>query len=277
MIPFSKMQGNGNDFIVVDNRGLRASTESLSALAARACRRRQSLGADGLLVVEASGEADFSMRLFNADGSEGEMCGNGARCIALYAHTKGIAGADQSFSTPAGVMRAKVAPPVVTLDMGRIDLTGGWTDRGLPLEGRSLPTSFFIVGVPHVMVFTGSDMSRADMVRLGRTLRYDGALFPSGANVNFVRQEGNDAIAVTTYERGVEDLTDSCGTGSAASAIAHVLRRGPVPPSASVTVQNPGGVNVVDLRFSAGGEGVEAFLSGPAVFVADGMLYDALC
>lgn len=277
MVPFSKMQGNGNDFIVVDNRNLRASTEPLSALAARVCRRRQSLGADGLLVVGTSGEADFSMRLFNADGSEGEMCGNGARCIALYAHAKGIAGADQSFSTPAGVMRAQVAPPVVTLDMGRIDLAGGWIDRPLPLEGRTLSSSFYTVGVPHVMVFIKSDVPREEMVRLGRVLRYDGALFPSGANVNFVRQESDGTIAVTTYERGVEDLTDSCGTGSVASAIAHVLRRWPLPPSVSVTVRNPGGVNIVDLRFSADGESVAAFLSGPAIFVADGMLYDTLC
>ncbi len=273
MVSFTKMHGNGNDFIVVDNRTSKLSAPALSELARKVCRRRESIGADGLLVVEQSSEADFTMRLFNADGSEGEMCGNGARCVALYACMKGIAGADLHFHTLAGIMEARVDPPMVMLRMGKISLSGGWVDRPLVAEGRTFPSSFYTVGVPHVMVFPDTDLEREDMVRLGRMWRHDMDLFPSGANVNFVRPDGEGAISVVTYERGVEDLTDSCGTGSTASALASVLRSGNHPGVLSVRVRNPGGVNMVHLVFSPFGKDVEASLSGPAVLVAEGYLY----
>jgi diaminopimelate epimerase len=277
MIPFVKMQGNGNDFIVLDNRDGRFSSGDLVSLARRSCPRRSSLGADGLLVVEKAENADFTMRLFNADGSEGEMCGNGARCVARYAFEKKIAGKTQSFSTLAGTMRAAVHPPFVELDMGRIPLTEGWFNRPLTVGERTFKSSYLLVGVPHVVFFLDEEeLSREEMIVVGREVRHTYALFPYGANVNFVLPRDDAHIASVTYERGVEDLTDSCGTGSTASAIAWTLRYNSRPDSAAVEVANPGGINFVFLHFGAEGDYVEASLKGKTVIVAEGHLVEEI-
>ena len=274
MIPFTKMHGNGNDFILLDNRAGRFSSSELSALAQSACRRRSSLGADGILIVENSPDADFAMRLFNADGSEGEMCGNGARCIARYAFEKGIAGINQSFTTLAGVMKAVVEPPFVDLALGEVSLAEGWFNRSLNVDGRDFPASFLWVGVPHAVLFPPEDLSRDDMVVIGRKLRSDHLLFPDGANVNFVTEGPEGSIYSVTYERGVEDLTDSCGTGSTASAAAWLLC-GKVPASpVSLDVINPGGINRVSLDFAADGVSFQASLRGRTVIVAEGTLFE---
>ena len=275
MIPFVKMQGNGNDFIVVDNRDSGFSTDTLSAMARMYCPRRSSLGADGILVVEESQETDFTMRLFNADGSEGEMCGNGARCIARYAFEKKIAGNEQSFSTLAGVMKAVVTPPFVDLDMGTVSLAAAWYNRPLSVGAKTFETSFLVVGVPHLVLFLEKDaLTREETIETGRELCHTYALFPNGTNVNFVVPNDDTHIASVTYERGVEDLTDSCGTGSTASAIAWVLRNAAVPSGAVVEVKNPGGINFVTLRFEPSGESVAVSLKGRALMVAEGGLYE---
>mgnify|MGYP000844957488 FL=1 len=275
MIPFVKMQGNGNDFIVLDNRDGRFGEGELPEMARRFCPRRSSLGADGILVLERADGADYAMRLFNADGSEGEMCGNGARCIARYAHEKGIAGASHAFSTLAGIMRAEVEPPFVDLDMGRISLDGSWFNREVTALGRTFPASFLVVGVPHLVLFEGAaPLTRYEMVEAGRELRHDTALFPCGTNVNFVSgRPGERRIRSVTYERGVEDLTDSCGTGSTASAIAWVVRGGQAPDRESVEVENPGGLNCATLRFDLPDGGISASLKGRTVMVAEGVLF----
>ncbi|HOO86474.1 MAG TPA: diaminopimelate epimerase [Synergistales bacterium] len=275
MIPFVKMQGNGNDFIVLDNRDVRFSSDDLFSMARTYCRRRSSLGADGILVVENSQEADFTMRLFNADGSEGEMCGNGARCIARYAFEKKIAGNEQSFSTLAGIMKAVVTPPFVDLDMGTVPLSSGWFNRPLSVGARSFDTSFLVVGVPHLVLFLEEDaLTREETIETGRELCHTYALFPNGTNVNFVVPNDDTHIASVTYERGVEDLTDSCGTGSTASAIAWVLRNAAVPSGTVVEVKNPGGVNFVTLSFDHSSEFVAASLKGRALMVAEGALFE---
>ena len=274
MIPFMKMHGNGNDFILIDNRDGGFSSSDLSALARRACRRRSSLGADGILVVEKASQADFAMRLFNADGSEGEMCGNGARCIARYAFEKRIAGSDQSFSTLAGIMRAVVDPPFVDLAMGEVPLAEGWFNRSLSVAGRTFPASFLWVGVPHAVLFPSEELSREEMAGIGRTLRSDFLLFPEGANINFVTEAPEGAIYSVTYERGVEDLTDSCGTGSTASAAAWLLRGETPSAPVSLDVINPGGVNRVFLDFAPDGASFQASLRGRTVIVAEGTLFE---
>jgi len=275
MIPFVKMQGNGNDFIVLDNRDSAFSTDSLSAMARKFCPRRSSLGADGILVVEESRRADFTMRLFNADGSEGEMCGNGARCIARYAFEKGIAGNEQSFSTLAGIMKAVVTPPFVDLDMGTVPLSSGWFKRPLSVGAKTFDTFFLVVGVPHLVLFLAeNELTREETIETGRELCHTYALFPNGTNVNFVVPNDDTHIASVTYERGVEDLTDSCGTGSTASAIAWVLRNAAAPSEAVVEVSNPGGINSVTLRFDPSGESVTASLKGRALMVAEGVLLE---
>lgn len=277
MIPFVKMQGNGNDFIVVDNREGLFSTEELSSMALTQCARRSALGADGILVVEHSKEAEYAMRLFNADGSEGEMCGNGARCIARYAFEKGIAGAEQTFSTLAGAMKAVVTPPFVDLDMGTVSLSDAWFSRSLQSRNRTFEASFLVVGVPHLVLFLEDDaLAREEITGIGREFRHTYALFPKGANVNFVVPKDETHISSVTYERGVEDLTDSCGTGSTASAIAWVLRNDQTPSGISVEVRNPGGVNFVSLRFDASRTSVKASLKGRTVMVAEGRLFDEI-
>lgn len=273
MIPFTKMNGNGNDFIVIDNRSGRFSGEELSAAALFFCRRRQSVGADGILVVETSRDEDYTMRLFNADGSEGEMCGNGARCIARYAYEKKIAGKRQNFSTIAGVMKAEVDSPFVNLHMGPVSLDSGWFNCAVEALGESFPASFLWVGVPHAVLFPGEELTRDRKVLLGRDLRRNLALFPEGANVSFVTPGEGGAVRSVTYERGVEDLTDSCGTGSAASAICYLLREPRSGDSrAIVDVINPGGVNTVTLTFRPDGKTVDVSLKGRTVISAEGFL-----
>ncbi len=274
MIPFVKMQGNGNDFIVLDNRDGTFSSRALSEAAMRFCRRRKSLGADGVLVVEKSVQADFTMRLFNADGSEGEMCGNGARCISRYAFEKGIAGREQSFCTLAGIMRAVVDPPFVDLSMGTSSLSDGWYNRSVDAGDRIFQSSFLWVGVPHAVLFPEEQLSGEEMMKIGRALRNNTELFPDGANVNFVTPKDEGSIYSVTYERGVEDLTESCGTGSAASAVCWILRGSPVPGMAVVDVFNPGGINTVTLSFAKNGREVSASLKGRALMVAEGFLLE---
>ncbi len=274
VIPFVKMHGNGNDFIVIDDREGRFATDELGEMARRYCQRRSSLGADGILLVEKDSSVDYRMRLFNADGSEGEMCGNGARCIARYAFEKGIAGVEQTFSTLAGTMRASVKPPFVELDMGVTSLADSWFNHALKALDRVYVASFMTVGVPHLVLFLeGGPLSRSRMTEAGRELRYNADLFPGGTNVNFIEGDGDSRIKSVTYERGVEGLTDSCGTGSAASAIAWFMRDGrPHSADALVEVENPGGVNRVSLRFDPSGESVKVSLSGMTVMVAEGVL-----
>lgn len=262
---FWKMNGNGNDFVVMTNStGLGKS--DLSDLARRVCRRRRSIGADGILVVEDCDELDFRMRIFNSDGTEGEMCGNGARCIARYAFEKGVAEQEMTFETLAGPMKASVDGSFVRLHMGIVPSV---CDRvSIELSGWSGDPfgDFLIVGVPHLVVYPGEgDFSREDLMAWGKELRERTDVFPHGTNVNFSRPTGDGTLAVVTYERGVEDLTDSCGTGSVASAISAVARLG---FRHEVEVTNPGGVNHVVLVGRGGG--FDAILGGLALVVSKG-------
>jgi len=273
MIEFTKMHGNGNDFVVFENLDRQFGTEDLSRIALALCHRKTGIGGDGLLVAEPSGKADLTMRIFNRDGSEGEMCGNGARCFARYAFEKKLAGAEMAFETLAGTMRAKVAPPSVTLDMGTIDCSKGLFDERITLLGETFPLAALRVGVPHCAVFVENLAVRSceDLVFMGRTLCHDSLRFPEGVNVNFVQDLGEGKLLVTTYERGVEDLTDSCGTGSTMSAIASAKRWGLVSP---VRVINPGGVNIVHLEWKENGTACEVRLEGKTALVASGTVLD---
>ncbi len=266
MLSCAKMNGNGNDFIVFDNRRLQFGPRRLAGLALLLCRRRESLGADGLLVLEHAETGHFAMRLFNRDGSEGEMCGNGARCIARYAWEKGIAPQEMTFQTLAGPQKAWVEPPQVQLAMGKIDLSDILLEEKLGLNGREWHYSFLTAGVPHAVVFPEDPalLEREDEIRdLGCLLRHRTDLFPGGTNVNFVVPE-KESLRVLTYERGVEDLTLSCGTGSTASAIVSRLLG---HCGDETDVHNPGGTNHVSLEFKPD-QTVRPFLTGRAALVA---------
>ena len=268
MIECVKMNGNGNDFLVLDNMALRYDTEFLSNLAAKACRRRQAVGADGLVVAEPSAAADFKMRIFNPDGTEGEMCGNGARCVSRFALDYRIAKSGElTFETLGGMVRAVVDGGRVTMDLAPVSLRGMVTDGRLCVGEDEFEYSFITVGVPHCVIFE-RERSRCfeEYAPVGRAIRRRSDLFPQGTHVNFAVMCGEaDTIDIMTYERGVEDMTLSCGTGSVASAIVSWLsgRTGP-----DVRVKNPGGVNGVSLLRSENGD-ILPKLEGRAVAVAE--------
>jgi len=214
-IRFSKMSGTGNDFIVIDNINSTYSVD-WKAFAQRYCTRKTSVGADGIIILEPSEKADFTFRIFNADGSEAEMCGNGARCAAAFAHEHMIAGPDMRFNTMAGMLEAKVADGEVSLKM--TDPSDIKNDIKLTIDKDHLKAYFINTGVPHTIVFTDR-IEDVDVSRTGSGLRNHPYFEPAGTNVDFVQVMDKGHILARTYERGVEEETLACGTGAVASAI----------------------------------------------------------
>jgi diaminopimelate epimerase len=227
-ISFCKMSGSGNDFIIIDNRRGVVPAGEGPALARRLCRRRFSIGADGLILINRSGRADFSWGFFNADGSEAAMCGNGGRCAARFANLKGLAGEKMSFETGAGLIRAEIRGERVKLQLP--DPYGFRPGISLKSGGKILEVSFLVVGVPHAVVHV-EDLGGAAVAKLGRAIRGHGEFAPDGANVNFYTVEGSRRLSVRTYVRGVEGETMACGTGWVAAALSAAVAgrvKGPV-------------------------------------------------
>ncbi|MCX5703324.1 MAG: diaminopimelate epimerase [Candidatus Omnitrophica bacterium] len=213
-IKFTKMVASGNDFIVIPLS--RWPVIPLKRLAKDICDRKFGIGADGLLILEKSKVADIRMRIFNVDGSEAQMCGNGARCIALYTGRK-----NTKIETKAGIIEAQVKG-----DNVRIKLTDPKDiELGVPLtvNGRKLKVNFVDSGVPHVVIFV-QGLDKIDVLNIGRSIRYHKKFAPRGANVNFIEVLSADSLKIRTYERGVEDETLACGTGSVASAVIFALK-----------------------------------------------------
>lgn len=267
-ITFTKMQGNGNDFIVIDNREGRFSDEGLRDLALSLCRRRVSIGADGLMAVEKSSKGDFRMRLFNRDGSEGEMCGNGARCLARYAFENAIATAKMTIDTLAGPIGAEVTPPYAVLDMGTLETGSVARKQTFTNVGEKFHFSQLVVGVPHSVVFqdAGDERSMEELTATARAFQTDRKRFPESTNVNFLKVTGQHDLDLRTYERGVDDFTLSCGTGSTAGAAAAWIEDLVQQP---VAVQNPGGINIVLIEEESPGV-IRLHLKGLTTFVAEG-------
>jgi len=227
-IPFSKLNGSGNDFLLIDNREGVMGGIDRPAFAAKVCDRSRSIGADGVILIEPSRAADFRWDFYNADGSRAEMCGNGGRCAARFAVARRIAGRELSFEAIAGTIHATVRGRRVKLQMTRP--AGLAVDRTLTLRGRKYTYSFLNTGVPHAVLFV-PDVSKADVAGVGRGIRTHKAFAPRGTNVNFA-QLVDGVLRVRTYERGVEAETLACGTGAVASGIlasAHGLVDPPVP------------------------------------------------
>src|SRR5215470_13403759 len=215
MLRFTKMDGAGNDFILIDNRA--GDVELNRSQIARLCDRHRGIGADGVLLLEnPSNRADFRMRYFNADGGEAEMCGNGARCFARFANKVTGAGDKISFETPAGVISAELAGDLVTLQM--TEPTELQLSVPIQVDAEKRTIHFINSGVPHVVVSV-PQIGDIDVMREGSAIRHHQMFSPKGANVNFIEKRGADSIAVRTYERGVEDETLACGTGIVASAL----------------------------------------------------------
>jgi diaminopimelate epimerase len=220
-ITFTKMSGSGNDFIIIDNRRDRLDDLDLSKFINAVCRRKLSVGADGMILIETSDKADFRWRFYNSDGSRAEMCGNGARCAARFAYVNGITEENLTFETDAGIVSGHVNADRARVKMPdpsdiRLDYTIELTDG--PLTVNSINT-----GVPHVVIIRDA-VEAVDVVGLGREIRNHEAFAPAGANVNFICRQGPAKLAIRTYERGVEDETLACGTGSIASALVCALK-----------------------------------------------------
>lgn len=214
---FTKMVASGNDFCVIDNTAGKFDTKRLVVLAREMCDRKFGAGADGLLVLEKSRRADARMRIFNADGSEAEMCGNGARCFATHLVSRARKNAGGfSFETKAGIIASVVkkgSARVRLTDPGPVSL-----DAQVNILGRTVRVNSVNTGVPHAVVFV-EGLPKIDVDALGRAIRYHVKFAPAGTNADFVEVTGPDSIAIRTYERGVEGETLACGTGSCAAAL----------------------------------------------------------
>ncbi len=214
-IDFVKMAAAGNDFIVIDNR--RGSLKgSVKEKAKRLCDRKLGVGADGVLLLERSAKADFRMRIFNPDGSEADMCGNGVRCLSKFASDKKIVKPEHAVETPAGIIRARVRGGLVKALLTEPKDLREYPK--LPVNGRHEEVHFLNTGVPHAVIIKNS-LDGLDVFSRGRELRYHRTFSPRGTNVNFVSVGPGNEIRVRTYERGVEGETLACGTGSTASAL----------------------------------------------------------
>jgi len=266
-IPFYKMHGSGNDFVLIDHRERFIPEAEQPRFARRVCHRQLGAGADGLILIEATPTANFRWRFYNADGSEPEMCGNGGRCAARFAVMNGIAPAELAFETLAGIIRAEVKGRRVKLLMAGVgDCLLGQT---IPLKDTTLLGHFLKVGVPHVAVPV-ADLEAAPVTGWGRAVRFHPMFAPAGTNVNFIQVEGPHALRIRTYERGVEDETLACGTGATAAALIAARLGQVVSP---VTVHTRGG-EALTIYFTPDGETfAEVYLEGDALVTYQGELW----
>ncbi|MBU0990406.1 MAG: diaminopimelate epimerase [Pseudomonadota bacterium] len=265
-IEFWKMSGSGNDFILIDNRDGRIREEEMGQLVERACRRRVSVGADGVIFVVESAKYDFGWRFFNADGGEVEMCGNGGRCVARFALLKEIAGPRMTFETLAGPVSAEVNGRVVKILMP--DPGTASVDIDLEFQAGWKTCDFIHTGVPHVVVGV-EDITNHPVREQGRAVRYHSRFAPEGTNANFITRTGPNGLSVRTYERGVEDETLACGTGAIASALVASVRGMVNPP---VTVKTKGGEELI-IHFKRKRDSFEeVWLEGNTAIVYEGRL-----
>lgn len=272
---FWKMNGAGNDFIIINNMDRSIAEDRWPYIARTLCQRHMSIGADGMMVVtESTGDADYRMMFFNSDGSMGEMCGNGARCIARYGYENGLAGEVQKIETTAGIIygqridkrmyRVRLNNPSVIIPHMKIDV-----------DGREYECAYVELGdpgLPHVAVpvINLREYDEAELFRLGRKIR-NHPEFTKGANVNFYEITGPDRIYERTYERGVEDFTYACGTGTG-SVVTILTLRGAVSGK-KVRVEVAGGELIIDAE-REGKKIKNLYLTGPTNIVAKGEVTD---
>ncbi len=264
-LSFTKMNGAGNDFVVVDNRSLNLNITGEQI--ERLCDRNRGVGADGLLAVEpAESGADVKFRYYNADGGEAEMCGNGARCFGRFvARLIGDNRSSFTFETIAGTLKADLIGDEVCIEMS--DPIGLELESPVVIDSLGAPVHNLNTGVPHAVAFV-NDLPGLDVVKNGAAIRYHDHYAPKGTNANFVGILAPNHLAVRTYERGVEGETLACGTGITACALIHHLLTGQASP---IKIDVAGG-ETLSIGFVPGPDqtftGVT--LSGPADFVFEG-------
>ena len=271
---FHKLNGTGNDFVIIDNMDGALSRETLSRMAKKLCERHMSIGADGLMAVARSDIADFRMEFFNSDGSVGEMCGNGARCICRYGYEMGLSGPTQTVETTSGVVtgqridkrlyRIRLTDPTVIKPDYSVELDGAQYECGYVELGSP--------GLPHAVIPMAGlrDTDPRQLFDMARRLRSHPA-FPKGANVNFYEITGENCVFERTFERGVEDFTYACGTGTASVALILTLKG--FSDGCGFNADMVGGRLVVDVE-REGNEVTALYLSGPTNIVAAGEILD---
>jgi diaminopimelate epimerase len=266
-LAFTKMNGTGNDFVVIDHRQKRIPVEEQQNFSRRVCRRMFSVGADGVILLEDSSKADFSWQFYNADGSVAEMCGNGARCAARFAYLAGIAGRTMRFETLAGIIEAEICGEE-SVRLRMTDPVGYREHSAVRIGGEERQVFFLNTGVPHAVLFV--EDRQVPVKEWGPEIRFHSIFQPEGTNADFVTILGPDEILARTYERGVEDETRACGTGAVASAIIASIKKKIVTP---VQVVTSGGDRLtIDFDVHHDGSVHNVYLTGPARLIYHGEL-----
>jgi diaminopimelate epimerase len=270
-LPFARMHGCGNDFVVIDDRaGLwHARREDL---AREICDRRKGLGGDGLILVQPGRDgADFRMTYVNRTGMDGEMCGNGARCTVLRATQLGLIRSAGTMATDAGPIRATIDGAIITLQMTPpVDERAAFA---IEVEGRKFECWTIDTGVPHVAIFLEGEaaLETLDVDGIGRALRHHTAFAPRGVNANFAVRRADGSFRMRTYERGVEMETLACGTGAVAVGLMAHRKFGSAPP----VLIHPTGGGLLKIGFRASPDGfADVTLAGPAELIAEGEISD---
>ena len=269
LVEFTKMHGTLNDFVVIDDR--RNKLDVTAKLASKMLDRRAGVGGDQLLIIRNSPEADFEMRIYNADGSEVEMCGNGIRCAALFAKRLGIVKHNRiTVKTLAGIKRPTIKRDTVEVDMGTpefsgslipVNVKGQVIDYPLKVDGKKFTISCVSMGNPHCVIEV-DDPDSFDVAKWGPLIERN-KLFPNRINVEFIRVNDRKNIRMRVWERGSGE-TRACGTGACAAGVVCAKKR---LTEKEVTVHLDGGD--LDVRWSDEGA---VYLTGPATFVFDGKI-----
>ena len=253
---FYKYQGTGNDFVLIDNRS-KVFPKDNTTFISQLCDRRFGIGCDGLILIENSEISDFKMCYYNADGKEGSLCGNGARCTVAFADFLELIHNKTTFEASDGIHIATIANEIIYLQMHDVNKIEAFDKH-----------SFLDTGSPHHVQMV-EDLKTFDVFAIGKKIREGAPYNKTGTNVNFVEQISNNQFAIRTYERGVEDETLSCGTGATAVAIA--MHKNKKTDSNNIEIKVAGGIlrvtfNVTEELYS------QVFLSGPAKQVFSGTI-----
>lgn len=267
-ITFEKMSGTGNDFVVIDNRNSIIPEEDQVEFVRKVCRRRFSIGADGLILIEKSSDADFGWKFFNADGTIADMCGNGARCAARFAFQHKIAAKTMKFETTAGQIEAQILEGDENVRVAMTQPFDFHFGISMHLGGIEHEVAFVNTGVPQAVIFL--EEKDPPVKKWGRKVRFHELFEPEGTNANFVRVLEDGRLLVRTYERGVEDETMACGTGAVAAALFATLQKGLESPVEVLTTGGDMLTVLFDLLDGPVAENV--FLQGPARCIYEGQL-----
>ena len=276
---FWKMNGAGNDFILINNIEEQLPSDKVPEMVRTICERHMSIGADGVMLIDKPskdyvGKADYRMLFYNSDGSSGEMCGNGARCICRYGYETGLSGDIQKVETTAGLVTGKRIDE--RLYRVRLNDPGNYRfDEEVEAEGKIFVASYVELGspgIPHIAVPMTNlkEIEEGELLRIGRSLRYN-PTYPKGCNVNFYEIIGEDYLYERTYERGVEDFTYACGTGTG-SVVTSLTRQGKVSGK-NTRVDMRGGTLYIDVVRDEN-KVTDLYLTGPTNIVCKGEIFD---